>query len=250
MMRYRVNEIFSSFQGEGVNMGQPCTFIRLQGCNLACPWCDSKNTWKGKAFYEDDLAKVKAARASAGMDIDIDEEILMEGAWAAEVLGYTWWTLDAIEQECVKDSNNLVVITGGEPLLQDAETLIRALVSTGFDVAIETNGTLPTAHLQDMCHIVCSPKIPNYYLHPECCVDEIKLVADGNLTEDKVRQIYNAIKDDITEYFTMWIQPCDLGKPKDNQKSMAHASNIVYNLRHEYSNLRLGIQAHKYWEVR
>jgi organic radical activating enzyme len=44
---YPVHEIFDSIQGEGVWTGIPATFIRLQGCNLRCPWCDTKDTWSG-----------------------------------------------------------------------------------------------------------------------------------------------------------------------------------------------------------
>jgi len=42
---YQVSEIFDSVQGEGVHTGVPCTFIRLQGCTVGCPWCDTKHTW-------------------------------------------------------------------------------------------------------------------------------------------------------------------------------------------------------------
>lgn len=42
---YQVNEIFSTIQGEGVLAGKPATFIRLQGCTVGCPWCDTKYTW-------------------------------------------------------------------------------------------------------------------------------------------------------------------------------------------------------------
>lgn len=45
-MSYQVNEIFNTVQGEGVWIGTPASFIRLQGCTVGCPWCDTKYTWK------------------------------------------------------------------------------------------------------------------------------------------------------------------------------------------------------------
>lgn len=47
-MKYPIVEIFSSFQGEGCLLGTPATFIRIAGCNLACPWCDTKKSWTTK----------------------------------------------------------------------------------------------------------------------------------------------------------------------------------------------------------
>lgn len=58
---YQVNEIFTSVQGEGALVGLPSTFIRLQGCSVGCPWCDTKYTWHNggtKMDVEDIVAQV------------------------------------------------------------------------------------------------------------------------------------------------------------------------------------------------
>lgn len=56
-MKYRVNEIFHTIQGEGMHSGLPATFIRLQGCTVGCPWCDTKYTWKkgGTSMETEDI---------------------------------------------------------------------------------------------------------------------------------------------------------------------------------------------------
>lgn len=58
---YQVNEIFDTVQGEGMLVGMPATFIRLQGCTVGCPWCDTKYTWAAggeRMMVEDILAQV------------------------------------------------------------------------------------------------------------------------------------------------------------------------------------------------
>lgn len=101
-MKYRVNEVFLSLQGEGFWTGTPMVFLRLSGCNLACPFCDTDFT----AFRE--------------MEAD---EIVAEILRAAG--------------ECRR-----VCITGGEPLLQLETGLIDALHRAGFTIHLETNGTV------------------------------------------------------------------------------------------------------------
>ena len=58
---YGLVEVFSSLQGEGRNMGRPCTFVRFAGCNLACPWCDTDTARRFTLSLDDLLSEVRVA---------------------------------------------------------------------------------------------------------------------------------------------------------------------------------------------
>lgn len=110
-----VNEIFGpTIQGEGVSVGRNAVFLRLGTCNLTCDWCDTKYTWDWKHFDPG----VELHRMSFG---DIYDKI--------EELG----------------PKSLLIITGGEPLLQQKKLVqfVGQFTSTGREVEIETNGTIP-----------------------------------------------------------------------------------------------------------
>ena len=99
----RITEIFHSIQGESTHVGRPCVFVRLTGCNLRCVWCDSEYTFTG------------------GEKLELDEILGAVRAFGCR----------------------LVEVTGGEPLAQpEALDLIRALCDEGYEVLIETFGTL------------------------------------------------------------------------------------------------------------
>jgi 7-carboxy-7-deazaguanine synthase len=109
-----VSEIFPTLQGEGPHCGQPATFLRLMGCNLACSWCDTPYTWDHRRF---DM-KAEAQR----MEV-------------AEVYLF----LQSLHP-------TRLVITGGEPLLQSPALgllLNRIGAEQPWRVEVETNGTLP-----------------------------------------------------------------------------------------------------------
>jgi organic radical activating enzyme len=106
-------EIFHSIQGEGVNAGTPAVFLRLALCNLACTWCDTKYTWDWDSY-------------------DIKGEVVSLSE-------------EEVERRILSFDRPHLVITGGEPLLQQEELapLATSLHRRGFYCEVETNGTLP-----------------------------------------------------------------------------------------------------------
>jgi 7-carboxy-7-deazaguanine synthase (Cx14CxxC type) len=154
-MTYSVKEIFYTLQGEGANSGRAAVFCRFAGCNLwsgreadrsdaVCQFCDTEfagTDGPGGGKFETGEAVARAIRA----------------AWPGSI---------------APGARPLVVCTGGEPLLQLDETAIEALHLTGFEVAVETNGTQPApAGLDWIC---VSPKAGAPLVLTEG--DELKLV--------------------------------------------------------------------------
>lgn len=105
----KVNEIFTSLQGEGPEAGKPAVFLRLQGCNLRCKWCDTK-------YALDDV---------------VDHPDHQVTSIVSDLLA--------------RSNSKLLIITGGEPLLQltDVTNIVDAMTGSRYRVAIETNGTMP-----------------------------------------------------------------------------------------------------------
>jgi 7-carboxy-7-deazaguanine synthase len=106
----RLSEVFDSLQGEGVNVGKPCRFVRLSLCNLHCHYCDTKYTWDFEHFdYEREVREA---------------------------------SLQSVVQQLCEAPAGHVVVTGGEPLLQQrALTKVFERVPAELFIEIETNGT-------------------------------------------------------------------------------------------------------------
>ncbi len=121
-MGYSVKEIFYTLQGEGMNAGRPAVFCRFAGCNL---WSGRERDRAGALcrFCDTDFV---------GTDGGGGGRFASAGALAQAVAQA--WTAGA--------ARRLVVLTGGEPLLQVDPPLIEALHARGFEVAVETNGTV------------------------------------------------------------------------------------------------------------
>lgn len=136
MSTLAVAEIFTTWQGEGPRTGRRATFLRLGGCNLTCTWCDTPYTWDSGRY--DLRAEIKRMPVA-----DVAQSV---------------------------DREPLLVITGGEPLLQAnaiGELLTWLPEQT---VEVETNGTVPVPDWADTVEFNVSPKLANSgavsYLHP------------------------------------------------------------------------------------
>jgi len=122
-MVYQVKEIFYTLQGEGANAGRPAVFCRFAGCNL----------WSGR---EEDRSKAVCRFCDTdfiGTDGTLGGKFRDPAALAAQIAAL-WPAHDR--------ANRLVVITGGEPLLQVDDALIAALHDQDFEIAVETNGSI------------------------------------------------------------------------------------------------------------
>ena len=126
-------EIFHSIQGEGVSAGTPTVFLRLATCNLACTWCDTRYTWDWRNLdYADGVVEM---------------------------------ALDEVESRVLKFGRPRLVITGGEPLLQQAvlAPLVSSLAGQGFYCELETNGTIAPSPdmIEGIAQWNVSPKLEN-----------------------------------------------------------------------------------------
>ncbi len=170
-MLYSINEIFYSIQGEGYRAGTPTVFIRLAGCNLNCPWCDTNHSYK----------------------LTMNEKKIV----------------NMVNKLCSNVS--LVVLTGGEPTIYNLEPLVLELEKeTSAFIAIETNGTNPFLidylkgkGLLDWVTLSPKPQQPPNRVMLNLA-DEIKIVLDGVV----LPEVYEEQIEDKLAAGVAFIQPC------------------------------------------
>lgn len=205
-MSYAVKELFLTLQGEGAQAGRRAVFLRFAGCNL----------WSGREQDRAAAACTFCDTDFVGMDGPGGGRFSDPEALAAAVCA-AWGS---------HEEGRLVVCTGGEPLLQLDLPLIDALHELGFEIAIETNGTLAAPKGIDW--ICVSPKGNQPLLQRRG--NELKLVYPQS--ENKPEQFEGL------EFDHFFLQPMD---------SPAQAENIAAATRYCLSNpkWRLSLQTHK-----
>ena len=210
-MTYSVKEIFYTLQGEGAQAGRPAVFCRFSGCNL----------WSGR---ERDRATAVCRFCDTdfvGTDGVLGDKYVDAGQLAA-VINAQW--------PAARAGKKYVVFTGGEPLLQLDTPLIDALHAFGFEIAIETNGTLPVPAGVDW--ICVSPKA------------EAPLVVDRG---DELKVVIPQQAQNLSSYTSLafnhfFLQPMD-------GPDLAGNTRLAIDLCKSDPQWRLSLQAHKLLQI-
>lgn len=193
-----VMEHFYTLQGEGFHQGRAAYFIRLGGCDVGCVWCDVKDSW------------------------DADK--------------HPKFTIEQLVQEVKKTPTELVVITGGEPLMHNLDALTAALKAAGLHTNIETSGAHPLSGHWDW--ICLSPKkfkepLPAILPH----ANELKVV------------IFNKSDFDWAEKYAAQVSPsCKLYLQPEWDKA-AQVTPLIIDYIKANPKWELSLQVHKYINV-
>ena len=216
---YTVKELFPTLQGEGAHAGRAAVFCRFAGCNL----------WSGR---EED-------RASAVCQFCDTDFVGSDGIGGgkfdnaqdlASAIEQSWKSTSAGPQQ------RYVVFTGGEPLLQLDESLISALHQRGFEVAIETNGTIKVPKGVDW--VCVSPKAGSELIVLQA--NELKLVVP-QVGHDALENLMSRFEK--MDYRNRFLQPMDGPNVKSN-------TELAVSLCQKRPLWRLSIQSHKLIGIR
>ena len=214
-MGYVVKELFVTLQGEGANAGRAAVFCRFAGCNL----------WSGREEHRRSAVCRFCDTDFVGTDGPGGGRFTSAPNLAGAVA--STWVGPAPRDHDRPQHRPLVVCTGGEPLLQLDAALVDALHAVGFEVAIETNGTLPVPAGVDW--VCVSPKAG-----AELVVrhgDELKVVfPQGGAEPERFESL---------AFDHLFLQPMD-GPDRQANTELA----VAYCLAHPH--WRLSVQTHKY----
>jgi 7-carboxy-7-deazaguanine synthase len=208
---YSIKEMYYTLQGEGAHTGRPAVFLRFAGCNL----------WSGLEKHREEAVCKFCDTQFVGVDGPRGGKFNS----AKELV-------TAVEKNWPGGPGKYVVCTGGEPLLQLDNELIEALHAKGFEVAIETNGTIAVPRAIDW--ICVSPKANAELTQKKG--NELKLVFPQEEPETKPENFEHL---DFDHFF---LQPLENEQWNENTQAA-----VQYCL--EHPKWRLSLQTHKYLNI-
>lgn len=163
MRTYSIVQVFGTIQGEGGLTGTPATFVRFAGCNM----------WSGEDAHRERDALRNEAECPRWCDTDFAPRERLTAAEIVTRVRAAGW-------------RPLIVLTGGEPMLQVDNDLLNALGGIGVQIQIETNGTVePKFHYRPGVYITLSPKVSRARIKLTQA-DELKLVWPAYVAEEWV----------------------------------------------------------------
>ncbi len=223
-LNYPINEIFATLQGEATFTGTPSVFIRLQGCEVGCGWCDTKHTWKLDV-------------ANQVSFIQISQKTQDKNNWADTSLDEL---MTYIQDNYPQITH--IVITGGEPAQYNLTALCEKLEQLGKDVQIETSGT-ELLRITPNTWVTLSPKIDmsggKIVLQDAVkYANEIKMPIGKKSDIEKLKQFLLEFK--IPSNTPIWLQPL----------SQSQGATQLCIEEAMLNNWRLSIQVHKYLNIR
>jgi 7-carboxy-7-deazaguanine synthase len=193
-----VMESFYTIQGEGFYQGHAAYFIRLGGCDVGCVWCDVKESWDASA--------------------------------------HPLWHVDAIIEKAKESGSEMVVITGGEPVMYDLSVMTKRLRHLGLRTHIETSGVYPITGTWDW--ICFSPK---KFKNPDPSIftqaDELKII------------VFNKSDFAWAEEFASKVRPaCHLFLQPEWSKEKEMLPSIIEYVKAN-PKWKVSLQIHKYMNI-
>jgi 7-carboxy-7-deazaguanine synthase len=205
---YQINEIFYSIQGEGTRAGLPCIFVRFQGCNLRCSWCDT--------------------------------------VYAQEIGSEIKMTYQEIIKKVEKYKCKFIEFTGGEPLLQkDINHLIDHFLQKKYSVAIETNGSVDISSLTKEIIKIMDIKCPSSGMHNKFLFSNLNCLTDRDEIKFVIadRNDYDWAKEIITNKIIDRVNSEILLSPA---YSLIEPQKLVEWILSDILPVRFQLQLHKY----
>jgi 7-carboxy-7-deazaguanine synthase len=220
----QITEIYKSLQGESTHAGLPCVFVRLTGCNLRCSWCDSEYTFHGGRKMTSQQVQDEVKRLSP--------------------------------------NGGLVEITGGEPMLQERELipLMQLLLSTGYQLLLETSGERPLQHVPSEVIKIVDVKCPDSgaantfrsdNLETLTTRDEVKFVLSSRTDYEFAREFtsqHNLAKCVNAVLFSPAFRK-DATGARDSSHCLLDPQELAEWMLADEVPARLGLQLHKFiWD--
>jgi 7-carboxy-7-deazaguanine synthase len=202
----KINEIFCSIQGESSYAGLPCVFVRLTGCNMRCSYCDTKYAY------------------TEGTDMTVEQVMEKVKSYKTEI----------------------VEVTGGEPLVQDAVPgLIKNLLDERYSVLLETNGSMDISVVDNRCVKIMDIKCPSsgeagktfqQNIRRLSEKDEIKFVIGDRKDFDYAKEMIRLVGKENPHVTKMLLSPL---------YGVLHPETLAQWIITDKLNVRLQLQLHK-----